>query len=156
MDAVRTELFKILGCRLLATFAACGLVASMGCHLMGWLHIEPPWGKSVFLLHLGIFVVWVPLVFLANRTMPKPGRGNMDHLFAELPKWMRVAAGTLFVYALLNFAWFIYCTRQYPRHGVPFSVELRGFSGHWMMFYGVAAAGFVALSRLARKRHHTP
>jgi hypothetical protein len=29
---------------------------------------------------------------------------------------------------------------------------VRGFFGHWMMFYGVATAGFVALARLARKR----
>jgi len=76
----------------------------------------------------------------------------MEHLLAELPRWVRVVTGCLFAYALLNFAYFIFCTRQYPKHGVPFSVELRGFSGHWMMFYGVASAGFVALARLSKKR----
>ena len=141
-----------MGYLILAVLAAVGLLASLGCHLMGWLQVEPPWGKSVFLLHIGIFVVWVPLVILANRTMPKPGRGNLEHLLAELPRWVRFATSGLFTYALLNFAYFIYCTRQYPKHGVPFSVELRGFSGHWMMFYGIASAGFVALARLARKR----
>src|SRR5882672_5432029 len=141
-----------MGYLFLAVVAAMGLLASIACHLMGWLHVEPPWGKSVFLLHIGIFVVWIPLVLFANRTMPKPGRGNLEHLLAELPKWVRVATGGLFAYALLNFAYFIFCTRHYPKHGVPFSVELRGVSGHWMMFYGIAFAGFVALARLARKR----
>jgi hypothetical protein len=141
-----------MGYLILAMIAAVGFFASMACHIMGWLQVEPPWGKSVFLLHVGIFVVWFPLVIFANRTMPKPGRNNMDHLLAELPKWMRVATGILFVYTILNFVYFIYSTSQYPKHGVPFSIELRGFSGHWMMFYGVALAGFIALSRLSRKQ----
>ena len=143
-----------MGYLLLAIIAAVGLVASVACHLMGWLQVEPPWGKSVFVLHIGFLVLWFPLILFANRTMPKPGRGNMDHLLAELPRWVRVVTGCLFAYALLNFAYFIFCTRQYPKHGVPFSVELRGFSGHWMMFYGVASAGFVALARLSKKRKH--
>ena len=141
-----------MGYLILAMIAAVGFFASMACHIMGWLQVEPPWGKSVFLLHVGIFFVWFPLVINANRTMPKPGRKNMDHLLAELPKWMRVATGILFVYTILNFVYFIYSTSQYPKHGVPFSIELRGFSGHWMMFYGVALAGFIALSRLSRKQ----
>src|SRR5438874_13777677 len=109
-----------MGYLLLAVIAAAGLFASVGCHLMGWLQIEPPGGKSVFVLHVGFLVLWFPLVFFANRTMPKPGRGNFDHLLAELPKWVRGAAYILFVYALLNFAYFIYSTGQYPKHGVPF------------------------------------
>jgi|ERR1017187_376651 hypothetical protein len=139
-----------MGYLILAIIAATGFVASVACHLMGWLHIDPPWGQSVFLLHIGIFVVWIPLVISANRTMPKPGRGNLEHLFAVLPRWVRIAIGVLFAYALLNFVYFIYCTQQYPRHKVPFLVELRGFSGHWMMFYGVASVGFVALTRFKK------
>jgi hypothetical protein len=141
-----------VGYLFLALMATLGLVASIGCHFLGWLQIEPPLGKSVFLLHIGIFVVWIPLVLFANRTMPKSGRGNFEHLLAELPRWVRVATGCLFTYALLNFAYFIFCTRAYPKHGVPFWLELRGFSGHWMMFYGFATAGFIALERRARKR----
>lgn len=103
------------------------------------------------LLHFGIFIVWIPLVFSASRTMPKEAAGNFDHLLAELPKWMRSAVIALFIYALLNFAYFIYAAQQHPRHGVPFDVELRGFSGHWMVFYGWATAGFIGLASLARR-----
>jgi hypothetical protein len=87
--------------------------------------------------------------------MPRPGRGNFEHLLAELPKWARTVTYAFFIYALLNFVHFIFATCQYPKHEVPSSVELRGFSGHWMMFYGIAALGFVALGRLARKRRQT-
>ena len=138
-----------------ALVAAVGFVASVACHITGWLQVEPIGGKRVFVLHIGILVLWFPLVMMANRTMPKPGRGNVEHLMAELPKWARNAVSVLFVYALLNFAYFIYCTNQYPKHKVPFSVELRGFSGHWMVFYSAAWTGFVGLSRLARKREAT-
>ena len=141
-----------MGYFLLAAVAAAGFVASFACHLMGWLGVDPPWGRSLFVLHVGIFVVWIPLVVISNRTMPRPGRGNWEPLIGELPKWARTAFYTLFIYALLNFGHFIVATRQYPKHGVPFPVELRGFSGHWMMFYGIAALGFIALGRLARKR----
>src|SRR2546423_5832796 len=121
-----------MGYLVLALIAAAGLLASVVCHVMGCLHLEPPWGKSVFVLHIGFLILWFPLVLFANRTMPKPGRGNFDHLLAELPKWVRVGVYSLFVYALLNFAYFIYATSQSPKHRVPFPVELRGFSGHWM------------------------
>ena len=142
-----------MGYLFLALIAAVGFAASVTCHLMGWLQLELPWGKSVFLLHAGIFVVWLPLVIFANRTMPtKSRRNNFEHLLAELPKWVKTVLGGLFVYALLNFGYFIFCTSQYPRHEVPFFVELRGFSGHWMVFYGVASVGFVALRGLARKQ----
>lgn len=103
-------------------------------------------------LHVGIFLVWIPLVIMANRTKPTRGRGNMEHLLAQFPKWVRSVVYGVFIYALVNFGLFIFQTTKFPRHGVPFYLELRGFSGHWMLFYGWAAVGFVALRRLQRGR----
>jgi len=134
----------------LATLAGLGFLASVVCHVMGWLNIEPSMGQGVFVLHVGIFIVWIPLVISANWTMPKPGRGNFEHLLAELPKWVNHAFKGLFGYVAFNFIYFIYSTYQYPKHRVPFPVELRGFSGHWMFFYGAATAGFWGLARLSR------
>jgi hypothetical protein len=68
-----------MGYLLLATISAAGLVESVACHRAGWMGIDPPWGKSAFALHVGIFAVWIPLVILANRTMPEGARGNADH-----------------------------------------------------------------------------
>jgi hypothetical protein len=137
--------------RLLALLAGAGLLASMACHLMAWLKITPPLGKAVFMLHVGIFAVWFPLIILGNRMAPKGSRG-VDSLIKELPKWVSTALGGLFAYALCNFAYFLYCTSSYPKHKVPFWLELRGFSGHWMIFYSVACAGFVAMMRLSKKQ----
>jgi hypothetical protein len=104
----------------------------------------------VFALHAGIFIVWIPLVIFATRSAPDRRRGNLEHLLAVLPDGARVAMYGLFGYAFLNFAYFLYSSSPYPRHEVPFRLELRGFSGHWMLFYGVAAIGFVALERLVQ------
>lgn len=137
---------------LLAVIAASGFVASFACDVMGWFHVQPPLGRSVFILHVGFIALWFPLVTFANRTMPKGAKNNLEHLLAEFPPWLRRVSTLLFIYALLNFAYFMYCTGQYPKHELPFYIELRGFSGHWMLFYGMATMGFIALARIARRR----
>jgi hypothetical protein len=135
-----------------AMIAVAGLLASIACNIMGWLGIKPPWGESVFVLHIGCLLLWFPLILLTNRVMPKSDRKNLHLLLAAmLPKWMRSAASALFLYAILNFVYFIYCTSKFPKHQVPFYLELRGFSGHWMAFYGIAAIGFIALARFKQK-----
>jgi hypothetical protein len=141
-----------MGYFLLAFVSIVGLLLSIACHILGWLDREPPWGTSNFFLHAGIFVVWIPLIVFAQHTKPKGSRGNFEHLLAEMPGWVRKASMGLLLYEVANFGYYIYCTRQYPRNAVPFPVLLRGFSGHWMLFYGWSVAGFVALGRLARKK----
>ena len=137
---------------LLSGIAAAGFIAALICHILGWLQINPPGGNWVFLLHVGCMALWIPLVIFANKTKPPGMKGNMDHLLAEVPKWVRMIAGIVFGYAILNFIYFIYCTSQFPKNKVPSYIHLRGFSGHWMMFYGIAAIGFFALARLEKKR----
>jgi hypothetical protein len=137
---------------ILAALSSIGFTASIICHLLAWFHVEPPWGKSVFVLHVGFLILWIPLVTASNRTMPKEGRGNFEHLLAVLPRAVRFILPGLGGYTAINFVYFILSTFKYPRGKVPFYLELRGFSGHWMLFYGMAAIGFVALARLARKR----
>ncbi len=141
-----------MGYFILAILAGLGFLASLVCHVMGWLHFYPPGGNTVFLLHIGVFPLWIPLVIFSNRTMPKGAKGNAAHVQAEVPRWLRRVSAVLFAYALLNFVYFLYSTSQYPKHEVPHYVELRGFSGHWMLFYAMAGIGFVGLGRLARKR----
>jgi len=133
-----------------AILAATGFFASLLCHVLSWLPGAPPVPQAVFALHVGMFVVWIPLVIFATRSAPDRRRGNLEHLLAVLPEGARIAVYGLFGYALLNFVYFLYSSRVYPRHHVPFQLELRGFSGHWMLFYGVAAIGFVALERLVQ------
>jgi hypothetical protein len=135
----------------LAFLAAVGLSLSILCHLFSWLQVMPPGGKAAFLLHIGIFVVWLPLVCSANRTKPGRAKSNADHLLKLLPGWVRTGLSVIFVYALVNFVVFMVMAGQYPKHEVPGWLELRGFSGHWMMFYSVALAGFVGLRHLKKQ-----
>src|SRR5213080_2909966 len=104
----------------LAGISAVGFLFSLACHILGWLHVDPPGGRAAMFLHVGIFIIGIPLIFLANRTMPRgSGRGNMDHLFAELPKWAGTAVMVVGIYAVLNFVHFALMTTRYSKGEVP-------------------------------------
>lgn len=121
--------------------SAVGLVLSL------WVHLGAVTGRRVaheeyfWILHVGIFVVWFPAVFVANKRV-----GNMnrkDFWKAALkgsPDWMRYMVYGFLGYAVVNFAFFIF---QAPTGGGganPPPIVWRGFSGHWMAFYSAAMA----------------
>jgi hypothetical protein len=137
---------------LLATLAAIGFFASLVCNILGWMHVNPSYGQSVFWLHIGALGLFFTLIYFGNKTMPESSRSNLAHLTAELPRWVSAGLVILFAYALLNFAWSVYCTSSYPKGKVPMWLDVRIFSGHWMLFYGLEWAGFVGLGRLSRRR----
>jgi hypothetical protein len=139
--------------KLLATIASAGFLSALICHVMALVGTEPPGGQRVMIvLHIGIFPLWFLLIISVNRTKSTTGSASLNHLFAELPKWVRTLSGLVTAYAVVNFIYFLYQTSQYPKHQVPFLVQLRGFSGHWMIFYGISATGFLGLERLAQKQ----
>ena len=120
-------------------FAAAGFILSLIAHLLSILGVRQPGGDIVFFLHMGIFVIWIPAVFLSQ------GRRNKD-ILDQIPRWMKYTISVLFVYALLNFAYFMTVapkrgSKEINQHPAPAKV-VRGFSGHWMIFYG---AGFAML-----------
>ncbi len=72
------------------------------------------------------------------------------------PIWMRRALYGLFGYAILNFIIFIVTTgggSNQPPGDAPPSV-VRGFSGHWMFFYGAAFA--ILYSRIHLENLYRP
>jgi len=118
--------------------AAVGFVLSVIVHCLSIFGVNPPGGDIVFFLHVGIFIIWLPAVMLNQRH----GKDFLD----RTPRWMRNAMTVLGAYAILNFGYFIVTS---PRKGSaeanrnPASPKVvRGFSGHWMIFYG---AGFSML-----------
>ena len=112
--------------------------------------------KNVFILHVGIFFVWFPLVFGSQRAIQKRTKPTFTDLLSVLPKSAGLAIGLLFFYAIAHFLYFIHLTQQYPKHQVPLWLEVRGFSGHWMMFYGTASLGLLALHRRASASPRIP
>jgi len=122
--------------------AAVGLGLSAAVHLLSVFgrlgQPTTPW----FLLHLGVFVVFIPAVLVQQRL--STGLNPQDRWKASLrgcPPWVPRALQVLGVYALLNFFRFLWVTHgRAPSPGGPPPDVLWGFSGHWMIFYAAAWA----------------
>lgn len=122
--------------------AALGFILSVTAHVMALAGIPFPGGGLVWGLHIGIFVVWIPAVIVGNRATRYSNRKDYwKTTTAGCPLWMRRALYVLFYYAIINFILFIVSTAGEPKTtgAAPPSV-IRGFSGHWMIFYGAAFA----------------
>jgi hypothetical protein len=117
-----------------------GLVVSL------WVHLGAVMGRRVapeaffWMVHVGVFVVWFPAVFVAQRLV---GNVNREDLWKVVlkgsPDWMRYMVYGFFGYAFVNF---MFMTKA-PSGGSganPPAVVWRGFSGHWMLFYSAALA----------------
>lgn len=149
--------------RAFCVFALVGFLSSLVVHLSTFFGIDPSKHvPSVWTLHLGIFVVFVPMLFL-QRLGPK--KDFWRKIFAPMPRWARYTIKAFFAYAIINFALFFYLSQggvpdvrdgKYVLHNhgqvirelsedeyeLQQAYVIRGFSGHWMIFYLVPALVF--------------
>jgi len=117
-----------------------GLILSFIAHILSLYGRAIPGGELVWSLHIGVFVVWIPTVLVANRITKGAKRKDFWKIaLSGCPTWMRQALYVLFAYAILNFIWFMNNTNNHTGVDAPPSV-IRGFSGHWMVFYAAAFA----------------
>ena len=150
--------------RALSIFALIGFLTSLFVHLITFFGIDPskhvPW---VWVLHLGIFVVFIPMVFFQGMASRKD---FWNKIFAALPRWAGYTIKAFFAYAIINFALFFFLSRggvpdvrdgKYVLHSHGQVIRelseneyewqkayvVRGFSGHWMIFYLVPALVFL-------------
>ena len=155
--------------RVFAAFALLGLVSSLAVHLAALLGIDLATRfPAVWLLHLSIFVVFIPFVFQARRVLgPRPSRAAIRAL---CPGWALLLGVFLAGYVALNFALFIhkneggsplirdgqFVLQAHGRFIRTLTAEeyqaqqvniLRGFSGHWLIFYYVPLVYFMACGR---------
>ncbi len=101
----------------------------------------------------GIFVVWIPAVLMAQRI----NNGNRlkfswKKVLEGCPQWMVYTAYAVFGYAILNFLLIVGSGHMDESRGV------RVFSGHAMVFYGMALCIFYSgwnRPQLLRT-HHCP
>ena len=122
----------------------------------------------VWLLHVGIFAVWIPAVLKMRRakalrsvTTAAGQSTSSGHVSKQAPLWLTAVAFAGMAYAVVNFVVFSssatstgeehgrYYTHNRRKDRQPISAqayhrlqanELRGFSGHWIGFYGMAMA----------------
>jgi hypothetical protein len=115
--------------------AAIGFVLSVISHVLAWLSIANPAGDQQWALHLGIFFVWTPAIFASVQlARDAPQRDFWKAVLRGCPPTLRRAINFTVGYAVLNFVIF-------ALNGADSTEErVRGFSGHWMVFYLVAFA----------------
>jgi hypothetical protein len=127
---------------LFAGLALLGLILSL------WVHANALMGRRVapeqyfFLLHAGIFVVFVPAVFvMQKRNHNMPSRNSWKVMLRGSPPWMLYMVYGFFAYAMINFAIFFWHSQSRAKGGSGVPADTwRGFSGLRMLFYSVAFA----------------
>ena len=146
-----------------------GFGLSLIVHLLSFIGLNiMTYVPRIWVLHLGIFVFNLPLVFSPFNWSGK--KEGLRRYFAPMPRWARHVLHCFFAYAILNFVIFIVLSHDgspdildgkyvLRTDGLPenqhvireISKEeynlrsdriLRGFSGHWMLFYLVPAFYF--------------
>jgi hypothetical protein len=115
-----------------------GLALSTGIHVLTLFEVNvAAWSRSVYLLHIGIFFVFIPFIFDLRRVH----LGGWGHLFSAIPAWAYLAIIAAFTYASVNFRQ----TVGASGHGVWSATDFRGlraFSGLWLVFYLIPAVYF--------------
>ena len=95
---------------LLALVACLGLLLSLTVHvaaLLGFNVSEQV--PLVWLLHVGIFIVFIPFVILSRKVLgSKPTFAQVRKLF---PGWVVALGVLIFAYAIVNFVFFILATQ---------------------------------------------
>jgi hypothetical protein len=162
--------------------AAVGLVLSALAHFSTFFGVDVleicPW---IWFLHIGIFVVFIPAVVL-QKSVAKQRDRKRSSSFSDIaplaPKWLAKLTTVLFIYTFINFAIFFVTTAKagspepdgkggyrLASHGKlirPITAneyhlyrgrEVRGMSGHWMLFY---CAALMTIVSAYRERKPTP
>lgn len=134
-----------------------GLVVSL------WVHLGALIGRRVapeaffWILHVGIFVVWFPAVFVAQRLVGNLNRRDFwKNILKNSPDWMRYMVYFFFGYAMVNFLFFLSKAPSGDVGGNPSAIMWRGFSGHWMAFYSAALAILYSAARSKDTGLHCP
>jgi hypothetical protein len=161
--------------KVLFYFAVTGWILGLIVHLLSLADFDiTDKVPSVWFLHLGIFVVWLPTVLDLKKNEELKAyqqSGMLDRMnllgffkiiFRQTPIWLTIIAIGGFFYAIINFMLFVTSQLGVPdikdgqyvlhNHGQLIKTlteqeyhhckanELRGVSGHWLAFYGIAVA----------------
>ena len=125
--------------------SAVGLILSVWAHLSAVMGSTQPLGPWAWLLHLGIFAVWIPTVLVSHRMTRGCDRKDVWKIAMRgCPTWLRWLTYGFFWYAFVNFLLFAMAPHEGEAGGKPRLFEdappsvWRGFSGHWMVFYAAA------------------
>ncbi len=155
----------------LTILAALGLILGAAAHLLTFAGVNPQEIPGIWLLHLGIFAVIVPAIFIGRSLGRDIGEVAIWQYYT--PRWLKTLTTLLFVYAFFNFFW----SNSLNEGGIPAELRgdlvlhnhgkvirkltpaefakhraysLRSFSGHWMVFYAAGLMLLVGCGNAAR------
>jgi hypothetical protein len=107
------------------------------------LGVAQPLGEVTWVLHLGIFVVWLPAMIVdQGQVKDFKQKDDWKAYFPGCPAWLRWMPAAFGTHAILNFIICLAIVQAAPPvPGAPAPpVIFVMFSGHWMLFYSAAAA----------------
>ena len=138
-------------------------LSGVGLFLSLWVHLGALLGERVapetffWGLHIGIFVVWIPSIFVARQLVGNPSRNDFwKAVLRGSPDWMRYMVYGFIGYAVVNFGLFMMEAPSGGGGSNPPAVVWRGFSGHWMAFYSAAFAILLSAARAERNNGRLP
>ena len=143
--------------RLLGIVALIGFACALFVHLLTFSEVEIELQMpKVWFLHVGIFIVFLPFIISIRDNFGT----NPTHkeLLSILPVWANLLVALTFAYAFVNFALFVlrseggspdmrdgvYVLQSHGKFIRELSLAefkaqqayvVRGFSGHWLVFY---------------------
>ncbi|MCK5147145.1 hypothetical protein KAR48_10350 [bacterium] len=129
----------------LVMLAIAGLAFSLQAHVAGYLVFQPPLGSSTWFQLNGVVVLLVPMIFITRylaRGYEKPEFWKA--VLRGCPQWMKYTIVGIFLYAFINFmlSFILPLPTQPGIENIPLNRLMRGFSVHWMAFYGLAVGVF--------------
>ncbi len=136
----------------------CAILSFVGLLLSLWVHVGALLGRKVapeyffWMLHVGIFVVFFPAVFVAQKMVGSTRGKDFWKLATQNAPAMCYVLYFFFAYAFINFALFFLQAPAGKHAGETTALEWRGFSGHWMLFYCSALAIHTSALTSARER----
>jgi hypothetical protein len=124
--------------RILVPASVTGLVLSAVWNATSWANV-PGLGRVAVLLFLGVFAVWIPTIRRLRRIgVALQSRNGLWVSLEGAPRWVRFGVLGLLAYACISFVAGMPGPTT-PEAHVSVAVG-RMFSGHAMLFYGIAAA----------------
>src|SRR5262245_59065217 len=91
----------------LVVLALAGLLASTAVHAKSWFGTAAP--AYSWALHVGVFVVWIPAIRAIQKRVGRSGEDEVSwqEMLGGCPASVSYGVKALFVYAVVNFAWFM-------------------------------------------------
>ena len=138
--------------------AVIGLTFSLVIHALALLGLRllQPFGDAPLFLFLGIFVVCPPACLLVRRmSMGVKVTQISKAMFGGCPRWMRLAAPTLFYYGVISAALFSWRDAQANGRLADIRAltpaQLRALSAFLVSFYTISATLLYSVWRVSRR-----